>query len=173
MKKQKTPSGLFIGRFQPFHLGHLSVVKQMEKECDEIIIAIGSAQYGFCMENPLTGGERIEAISSVLRKEIQRPFCIIPVEDINCYPKYAAHIKSMVPSFSVVYTGNEIIAELFKAAGCEVKGVPSAVRIRATDIRKAIVEGKEWKQFVPEEVYSFLVKNKIDERIRRLENGKI
>ena len=92
----------------------------------------------------------------------------MPVEDINCYPKYAAHIKSMVPSFSAVYTGNEIIAELFRAEGYEVRDVPSAVRISATDIRKAIGEGREWKHFVPEEVHDFLVKNKIDERIRRL-----
>jgi len=161
-------TGLFIGRFQPFHLGHLSVIKQMEQECDELIIAIGSAQYGFYDKNPMTGGERLEAISKVLRKEIKKTFCIVPVEDINCYPKYAAHIKSMVPSFSAVYTGNEIIAELFRAEGYEVRDVPSAVRISATDIRKAIGEGREWKHFVPEEVHDFLVKNKIDERIRRL-----
>ena len=35
---------LFIGRFQPFHKAHLSDVKLALKECDKIIIAIGSSQ---------------------------------------------------------------------------------------------------------------------------------
>lgn len=162
-------SGLFIGRFQPFHLGHLSVIKQMEKECDEIIIAVGSAQYAFYKENPMTAGERIEAISSVLRKELKKPFHIIPVEDINCYPKYVSHVKSLVPRFDAIYnTGNEVIEELFGEAGYEVRQFKQRIGICATDIRKAIAAGKEWKHLVPEEILSFLVKNKIDERIRRL-----
>ena len=32
--------GLMMGRFQPFHLGHLELVKQILNECDEIIIAL-------------------------------------------------------------------------------------------------------------------------------------
>ncbi|HII15196.1 MAG TPA: nicotinamide-nucleotide adenylyltransferase [Nanoarchaeota archaeon] len=162
-------TGLFIGRFQPFHLGHLSVIRQMEKECDELIIAIGSAQYGFYDKNPMTAGERMEAIGKVLRKEIKKPFCIVPVEDINCYPKYVSHVESLVPEFDVVYnTGNEVIAELFAAAGYEVRNFQKKVGICATEVRKAIAEGSEWKHFVHEEVFSFLVEKKIDERIRRL-----
>ncbi|HDM88409.1 MAG TPA: nicotinamide-nucleotide adenylyltransferase, partial [Candidatus Bathyarchaeota archaeon] len=37
--------GLFIGRFQPPHLGHLHAIKQALEECDELIIVIGSSQY--------------------------------------------------------------------------------------------------------------------------------
>lgn len=164
-------TGLFIGRFQPFHKGHLATLKQMEKECDELIIAIGSAQYAFYQQNPMTAGERIQAISAVLRKELRKPFHLLPIEDINCYPNYVSHVESMVPKFSVIYTGNSIVAELFAAKGYEVRGVPSTVNICATEVRKAIGKNEEWKEFVPEEVYDFLVKKKIDERIRRLENG--
>jgi len=32
--------GLMMGRFQPFHLGHLDLVRQILKECDEVVIAI-------------------------------------------------------------------------------------------------------------------------------------
>jgi nicotinamide-nucleotide adenylyltransferase len=41
---------LFIGRFQPLHLGHLDALKQISKE--EIIIGIGSSQYSGTKENP-------------------------------------------------------------------------------------------------------------------------
>ncbi|MCJ7698989.1 adenylyltransferase/cytidyltransferase family protein, partial [Candidatus Bathyarchaeota archaeon] len=37
--------GLYVGRFQPFHLGHLCAVKKILGEVDEVIVAIGSAQY--------------------------------------------------------------------------------------------------------------------------------
>ncbi len=166
-------TGLFIGRFQPFHNGHLAMVKQMEKECDELIIAVGSAQYAFYQQNPMTAGERIEAITNALKKELSKPFYVVPVEDINCYPNYVSHVESLVPKFNIIYTGNSIVAELFAAKGYEVKGVPSAINICATEVRKKISKEEEWKEFVPEEIFSFLVRNKIDERIRRLENGKI
>ena len=39
-----TKRGLFVGRFQPFHLGHLDMVKYALTEVDELIIVIGSAQ---------------------------------------------------------------------------------------------------------------------------------
>ncbi|MBU2637619.1 MAG: nicotinamide-nucleotide adenylyltransferase [Nanoarchaeota archaeon] len=165
-------TGLFIGRFQPFHNGHLSVIKQMEKKCDEIIIAIGSSQYGFYKENPMTAGERIAAISAVLRKELKLPFYLILVEDIHCYPKYVSHVKSLVPRFNVVYnTDNGVIEELFREAGYEVRQFEQRIKTRATDVRNLIAKGKEWKHLVPENVFSFLVKNKIDERIRRLMNN--
>jgi len=34
--------GIFIGRFQPFHNGHLSVCKEILKKTDKLVIAIGN-----------------------------------------------------------------------------------------------------------------------------------
>lgn len=162
--------GLFIGRFQPFHNGHLSVIKKMEKECDNIIIAIGSAQYGFYPDNPMAAGERIEAITAALNKKLAKPFCIIPIEDINCYPKYVSHVESMLPKFDAVYTGNGTVAELFKSSGYLVKDTSHSIKISATKIRRMIAENMDWKSLVPGEIYDFLRKNNIDKRIRRLNN---
>ena len=44
--------GLFIGRFQPFHKGHESIVRKMLEECEKVIIAIGSAQESGTVANP-------------------------------------------------------------------------------------------------------------------------
>ncbi|MBP7820288.1 MAG: adenylyltransferase/cytidyltransferase family protein, partial [Candidatus Methanofastidiosum sp.] len=49
---------LYIGRFQPFHLGHLHVVKLILNSSKEIIIAIGSSQVSHTIQNPFTAGER-------------------------------------------------------------------------------------------------------------------
>ena len=56
--------GLFLGRFQPFHLGHLDVIKQALKMVDELVIVIGSAQYSHTFENPFTDSEREEMIEN-------------------------------------------------------------------------------------------------------------
>ncbi|HDJ89497.1 MAG TPA: nicotinamide-nucleotide adenylyltransferase, partial [Thermoprotei archaeon] len=54
--------GLFIGRFQPFHLGHFYALKWILSKVDEVIIGIGSAQVSYTIKNPFTLGERIEMI---------------------------------------------------------------------------------------------------------------
>lgn len=164
-------TGLFIGRFQPFHNGHIKAMKHIEKECDKIIIVIGSAQYGFTSRNPITGGERIEMIGSVLNSELSKPFCVIPVEDIGCYPKYVSHVESLVPKFDIVYTGNSIIKSLFAEKGYKIKNLRK-ILFHATDIRQRIIKKKLWKNFVPREIYNFILKNNIDERIRRCNNEK-
>ena len=38
--------GLLIGRMQPVHKGHISVINETLKEVDELIIGIGSADKG-------------------------------------------------------------------------------------------------------------------------------
>ena len=77
--------GLFVGRFQPFHNGHLEVIKRILTEVDELIIIVGSAQYSHRLDNPFTAGERIAMIKRALGEigvEFSRIW-IIPVPDFN------------------------------------------------------------------------------------------
>ena len=60
--------GLYIGRFQPYHLGHQAVLEEIAREVDEIVIVIGSAQESHGPENPFTSGERMEMIYAALGK---------------------------------------------------------------------------------------------------------
>lgn len=53
---------LFVGRFQPFHNGHLAVINQLLERHNEVIIAIGSAEESISSDNPMTAGERVEMI---------------------------------------------------------------------------------------------------------------
>jgi len=47
-------TGLIIGRFQPFHNGHLYAIKNALKKVDELVIAIGSSQYVNTEDNPFS-----------------------------------------------------------------------------------------------------------------------
>lgn len=55
-------TGVFIGRFQPFHLGHLFVVKEALKQVDFLLILIGSSNSPRTYHNPFSFQERKEMI---------------------------------------------------------------------------------------------------------------
>ena len=73
--------GILIGRMQPFHNGHMQVIKKILEEVDEIIIGIGSAQLSHELKDPFTAGERVLMISQTLVEEEIDPsrYYIIPM----------------------------------------------------------------------------------------------
>lgn len=145
---------LLIGRFQPFHLGHLEVVRKIAKECDELIIGIGSAQISHTFENPFTAGERHLMISRALRADGIKDFFLVPIVDINQYGVWVSHVRSMVPPFQRVYTNNALTKRLFSEAGYDVSASPMFNRAQysGTEIRKRMVAGDDWRKYVPKAV---------------------
>ncbi len=154
MSDVKRVDCLLIGRFQPFHLGHLEVVRKIAKECDELIIGIGSAQISHTFDNPFTAGERHLMISRALREDGIKDFFLVPIVDINQYGVWVSHVRSMVPPFERVYTNNPLTKRLFSEAGYEVSASPLFNRSQysGTEIRKRMVEGEDWRRFVPNAV---------------------
>ena len=77
--------GLFVGRFQPPHKGHLKAMKDILEEVDELIIVVGSSQYSHTKENPFTTGERVAMIRQALTEEgvDSSRYWIIPVPDMH------------------------------------------------------------------------------------------
>ena len=68
-KLDERAAGLFIGRFQPFHLGHLDTIVRIVTECGYVKIAVGSAQYSNTPKNPFTYKERERMIRAALEEE--------------------------------------------------------------------------------------------------------
>jgi len=145
--------GLLIGRYQPFHYGHLYVVKQVLSEVDELIIGVGSAQVSHTLENHFTAGERILMISKALIEEgiPSSRYLIIPIPDIWNNALWVSHVCALTPPFHVVYTGNPLAHRLFKEAGFDVRAPPPYDRAKfsGTEVRKRMLEGCDWKSLVP------------------------
>lgn len=160
-------NGLIIGRFQPFHKGHLEIVKRISKECDKVIIGVGSAQKERESEDPLSGGERIEMIQNTLENRDIK-YEIYPVPDIDCYPAWPSYVKSILPHFGIVYANSSVVRKLFKRTSIETVQVEEINReeYSGTEIRKRIREGREWKHLVPEEVAEYLEDIDMEERIK-------
>jgi len=67
-KPLNTNIGLFIGRFQPLHHGHLYILNKILKSNKKIKIGIGSSQASNTFNDPFTKTERQEFIKAALQK---------------------------------------------------------------------------------------------------------
>ncbi|MFQ5975895.1 MAG: nicotinamide-nucleotide adenylyltransferase [Candidatus Hydrothermarchaeales archaeon] len=163
--------GLFVGRFQPFHNGHLQVLKQILKDVEKLIIGIGSAQYGFTKDNPFTTEEREEMILRTLSKEGLKNFEIVPIPDVNDDNIWVAHVEGIVPEYDVVFSNNSLVKTLFTNAGKEVKTFSFFKReeYSGTEIRRRILAGEEWENLVPKTVLDFMKEAGGAERINDLD----
>ena len=140
-------TALFIGRFQPFHIGHLSALKQITEE--EIIIGIGSSQYSGTEDNPFTFEERKSMIEKALH-EFPKPYSIIAIPDIHDEKNWVAHVRKLIPEFDVVYSGNDWVCDLFTEKNYTVKKIHIEIEISGTKLRKMMKSKNDtWKKYIP------------------------
>jgi nicotinamide-nucleotide adenylyltransferase len=153
--------GFYIGRFQPYHNGHQSVLEHIAGDVDEIVIGIGSAQLSHMIDNPFTAGERVLMITRALAS-LGCPFYVIPIEDIKRNALWVAHVLSMTPPFDLCYSSNPLVMQLFKEAGITVQSPAMYERetLSGTEIRRRMLSGEAWESLVPPSVVQVI--NEID-----------
>lgn len=163
--------GILIGRMQPVHNGHMQIIDKILDEVDEIIIGIGSAQLSHEIKDPFTAGERILMMSQALAERDVDPsrYYIIPMQDINFNAIWVAHVKMITPPFSIVYSGNPLVKQLFSEEGFEVRQPPlyDRLHLSGTEVRKRILNDDNWQELVPEATVKIL--NEIN-GVNRLKN---
>ena len=163
---------LFVGRFQPFHYGHLYAIEKILKECDELILVVGSAQMSHQPDNPFTAGERIEMIRAALNSSgiSTEKYLIIPIPDAPAHRVWVSAVESQTPRFDLVYSNQPLTRRLLIEAGYEVRHIPMFRRgkYEATEIRRRILESEDWSDLVPPEVYRIIQEIDGENRIRDL-----
>ncbi len=100
---------VFIGRFQPFHQGHLAVIKTALSQSTQVILLIGSAEQPRSTRNVFSFDERAEMILSA--------FDQIDAARIHC-----------VPLVDILYDDFRWVQSVEKAVA-SVNGVSSLSRI--------------------------------------------
>jgi len=152
--------GIFVGRFQPPHKGHLGAIKNILKKIHELIIIVGSSQYSHRLNNPFTTGERITMVRKALEEEGIQPsrYWIIPVPDVHLHMLWVSQIIGYTPKFEVVYTNEPLTRRLLIEAGFRVESVPFIKRkiYSASEIRNRMLNGENWEELVPKSVECFI-----------------
>lgn len=163
---------LYVGRFQPFHLGHLEAIKYILSAANEIIIAVGSSQESHTLENPFTAGERIYMIRLALDEEKIDPrrYYIIPVADVYIHSLWVSHVCSQVPKFDVVYSNEPLTRRLFIESGFKVESIPFYKReiCSATEIRRRMLLDLNWEELLPKSVAAYIKEINGVERLKDL-----
>lgn len=149
---------LFIGRFQPFHLGHLDLLKRILKDFREVTVGVGSSQYSHVLENPFTFSERHEMIQRTLEAEGVDGWQVIPIPDVDIHSQWVTHLLSRVPPFQAVFSHEPLTRQLFHDAGIRVLEKPLLNRdkLSGTEIRRRILEGGNWRELLPSHVAEFI-----------------
>ncbi len=164
--------GLFVGRFQPFHIGHLDAIKYSLKGVDELVIVIGSAQYSHNTNNPFTAGERLVMVRRALleAKVDYSKLWIVPVPDVHLHMLWVSAVEGYTPKFNVLISNEPLTKRLFMEGGYEVRTIPLFERkvYSSTFVREKIVKDNSWTELVPKSVADFILEIDGVNRLRDL-----
>jgi nicotinamide-nucleotide adenylyltransferase len=152
--------GIYVGRFQPFHSGHMHAIMDILKEVDEVVVVIGSAQYSHNVTNPFTAGERLVMIRKALQEAgiAESRFWIVPVPDVHLHMTWVSSVVGYAPRFNVVYSNEPLTRRLFLEAGYEVKALRFFERklYSSTLVRSRMLKSQGWEDLVPKSVAAFI-----------------
>jgi nicotinamide-nucleotide adenylyltransferase len=145
---------LFIGRFQPFHNGHLETVKWICSRADKLYIVLAEDHGGSNERNPYSREQREAMINKSLADENVRNYEIVYIPDHETVNGWYDAITNHIPNFDVLFTGNPWIEECFRKRGRKVEHQPiiNEKQFNATEIRRRIKSGEGWEHLVPRSV---------------------
>lgn len=163
-------NGLLVGRFQPFHKGHLSAISFGLSKVENLWIGIGSSNKNCEKRNPFTADERKEMIVSSLEPDTLDRVKIFYIPDIGDHDKWTYHVDSIVPKYDVVFSNDDFTISLYKDRGIKVIEVPLLQRdmISGTRIRELMAKGQDWSGLVPEGTRNSLLKINLKERFSKI-----
>lgn len=177
--------GVIHGRFQLLHNDHMKYLLAGKERCEHLIIGICNPEVDLTKytdtnphrskksSNPLTYFERMECIKySMIEVGVkQEEFDIVPFP-INFPDKIFNYAPLDAKYYMTIYDewGEEKLKSLQNDLKLDVEVLWRVTLenkgISASDVRKCIQEGKEWKQFVPKFVYHYIKENGLDQRIK-------
>lgn len=172
--------GLICGRFQPIHRGHVELIKTALKECDTLVIAVGSAQEYGTKKNPFDFETRKELILRSLWGVYNKNVVIIGVNDRknivddSSWGKYL--ISQVIDQTGLVPTVNftgkeEVRSHWFDEVPIIQQEVDRDILpISATEVRQAILDDDYVKfvELTPPGLW--LQYNKIQDKLKEIYN---
>ncbi|KAF0812914.1 Bifunctional NMN adenylyltransferase/Nudix hydrolase [Andreprevotia sp. IGB-42] len=98
---------VFIGRFQPVHLGHLKVIEAALAHADKLIVICGSARQAVSPRNPFTQAEREAMLRAALPPEWQERVFVVGCSD-RMYndQQWVTEVQSLVDKVIAVDTAS-------------------------------------------------------------------
>jgi nicotinamide-nucleotide adenylyltransferase len=163
-------NGLLIGRFQPFHLGHLDALRFALSKVDKLWIGLGSSNKTLQKNNPFSAEERKEMILSSIDESMKQRIQIYFIPDLENHVKWIELIDTIVPKFDIIFSNDELTRHLYSKRDVEVLSIPFVKRdiLSGTNIRNLIISDQKWEDLVPEGTKIFLYNTSAKQRLKNL-----
>ena len=163
-------NGLLIGRFQPFHQGHLDALHFALSKVDKLWVGLGSSNKPLQKNNPFSAEERKKMILSSIDDSIRKKIEIYFIPYFEDHKKWVEHIDIIVPKFDVVFTNDDMTKHLYSKRDTTVVTIPFTKRdvLSGTNIRDLILSDQPWEEFVPDGTRKFLDEIKAKQRLKNL-----
>jgi bifunctional NMN adenylyltransferase/nudix hydrolase len=84
---------VYVGRFQPFHNGHLALLQRALALAPLCVVVIGSAHQARTPKNPFTAAERAEMIHRALSPQDRARVRMLPVRDYYDLPRWVSAVR--------------------------------------------------------------------------------
>lgn len=121
-------NGLLVGRFQPFHLGHVAAIDYALARCDSLWLCIGSSNLAPDARNPFSAPERQEMIESSLPAPTLARIRIYAIPDYDDHKRWMDAIDSAVPDYGIAFTNDAPTSAMFESRGKKTSGIEFADR---------------------------------------------
>ena len=163
-------NGFLIGRFQPFHFGHLEAVNFALSNVEHLYIGIGSSNKSHQPRNPFTAEERNQMIMSSLDENILKKVSIYDIPDVDDHSKWTQSIDKIIPKYDIIFSNDDFTQHLYEKNGKKI--IPVVLKSRedlsGTNIRKLIENDENWYNLVPDGTKTVLLKINAKNRLEDL-----
>ena len=145
-------NGLLIGRFQPFHLGHLAALRFALPKVDKLWLGLGSSNKPMEKNNPFSVDERKKMILSSIEDSIKNKISIFPIPDLDDHVKWIQNIDTIVPDYEIIFSNDPMTEHLYSKRKIQVTAIPFLKRdqFSGTRLRDLIKSDQKWDDLVPE-----------------------
>lgn len=163
-------NGLLIGRFQPFHLGHLAALEFALSKVDKLWLGLGSSNKPLEKNNPFSVEERKKMILSSIEDSIKNKITIFPIPDLDNHVKWIENIDIIVPDYEIIFSNDPMTEHLYSKRNIKVLSIPFLKRnqLSGTRIRNLINTNQKWENFVPEGTKNFLINTSAKDNLKNL-----
>jgi len=163
-------NGLLIGRFQPFHLGHLEALQFALSKVDKLWVGLGSSNIPVEKNNPFTAEQRKEMILSSIDDSMKERISIYFIPDVDNHMKWIEKIDTIVPKFDIIFSNDELTNHLYSKRNIQVLPIPFLNResLSGTNIRDLIISDQKWDDLVPNGTKIFLKNTSAKEHLKNL-----
>lgn len=165
----KLPTGVYWGRFNPPHRGHLGVIRRF-KDRYRLVVAIGSAEHRNEPRNPFSGSERKVMMEALLKEAGIDAVRVVTLAD---GPSEVWSVENLIRRCKpdAVLLSTETRGSLDAAlarAGIRVARFRRTGTVSSTRIRDSIAAGTEgWRRLTGQSVATLIEKYDGPRRIRR------